>query len=108
MTKTVFFAILLSGIATWLIRVLPFILVKRFTLPAWLIDFLSYVPVAILTAIYVESLLTYHAGRWPSVNLPNLLASGPTFLAAIVSKNLLVIVIVGIASMAVLRALGWG
>ncbi|MFT8843830.1 MAG: AzlD domain-containing protein, partial [Schleiferilactobacillus harbinensis] len=36
-----------------------------------------------------------------------LLASLPTFLAAIISKNLLVIVIVGIASMAVIRLLGW-
>ncbi|QEU46035.1 AzlD domain-containing protein [Schleiferilactobacillus harbinensis] len=107
MTEYVLAAIILSGLATWLIRVVPFILVKRFTLPAWLVEFLSFVPVAILTAIYVESLLTYRPGQWPGVNAANLLASLPTFLAAIISKNLLVIVIVGIASMAVIRLLGW-
>lgn len=107
LTTKVFITILLAGLVTWLIRVVPFVLVKRFKLPAWLIDFLSFVPVAILTAIFVESLLIYRPGQWPCINIGNLLASVPTFVAAIISKNLLLIVIVGVISMAVVRLLGW-
>ncbi|MCI1986358.1 MAG: AzlD domain-containing protein [Lactobacillus sp.] len=103
----VFLTILLCGLATWLIRVVPFALVKAAKLPQWLLQFLSFVPVAILAAIFVESLLVYRPGQWPSVNVGNLLASLPAILAAIISKSLLLVVVVGIASMAVIRLLGW-
>lgn len=107
MTEKIFLTIILAGLGTWLIRVIPFLLVKAATLPRWLLQFLSFVPVAILTAIFVESLLTYHAGHWPSVNWANLFASVPTVLAAIISKSLLITVIVGVISMATIRFLGW-
>ncbi|MGH2335394.1 AzlD domain-containing protein, partial [Enterococcus faecalis] len=39
----------------------------------------------------------------PSLNLPYLFASFPTILAAIVTKNLLLIVLVGIGSFALIQ-----
>ncbi|MDE3292479.1 AzlD domain-containing protein [Lacticaseibacillus rhamnosus] len=44
-----FVAILSCGLATWLLRVVPIVLVKRMTIPKWLLHFLSFVPVAIIT-----------------------------------------------------------
>lgn len=107
MTEKVYLTIILAGLVTWLIRVIPFILVKRFKLPHWLMNFLSFVPVAILSAIFVESLLVYHAGHWPSINFGNFLAAIPTVLTAIISKSLLAVVIVGVIAMALIRLLGW-
>ncbi|WP_390405594.1 AzlD domain-containing protein [Lacticaseibacillus jixiensis] len=107
MNEHVFITILLCGLVTWLIRVVPFALVKAATLPKWLLQFLSFVPVAILSAIFVESLLVYHSGHWPSVNVENLMASVPSIIAGVISKSLLVVVVVGIVAMALIRALGW-
>lgn len=95
--------ILGCGLVTWLSRVVPFVLVKQFSLPDVLVKFLSFVPVAIMTALCVQSLLTFKVGQWPMINWENFLAAIPTFLAAIISKSLLIIAIVGVISMAVIR-----
>ncbi|RXT58077.1 AzlD domain-containing protein [Lacticaseibacillus chiayiensis] len=100
-------AILSCGLATWLLRVVPIVLVKRMTIPAWLLHFLNFVPVAILSAIFVENLLVIYVGHWPSVNWPNLFASLPAIGIAIITKSLFAVVVAGVASMAVLRLLGW-
>ncbi|RRK11665.1 AzlD domain-containing protein [Lactiplantibacillus garii] len=107
MSPYIFVTILLCGLVTWLSRVIPFAVIKNVTVPRWLISFLSFVPVAIMTAIFVESLLTYHAGHWPGVNLPNVYASLPAILAGILTKSLLAVVITGVVAMAVLRLVGW-
>lgn len=99
--------ILLCGLGTWLLRVTPFALVKAASLPRWLMQFLSFVPVAILMAIFVSELLVYHPGQWPSLNLENTLASLPAIVTAIITKSLLAVVVVGIIAMAVIRYCGW-
>ncbi len=106
MNEKVYITIFLCGLVTWLIRVVPVIIVKKFRLPAWLLHFLIFVPVAILAAIFMESLLVYHQGGWPGFNLQNVLASVPSLISAVISKNLLIIVLVGIVSMAIIRAFG--
>ena len=108
MTKYVLVTILLSGLVTWLSRIIPFAVIKNLTVPKWLINFLSFVPVAIMTAIFVESLLVYHAGQWPSFNLENIYASIPAILAGVLTKSLLAVVITGVVTMALLRLVGMG
>ncbi|WP_125580247.1 AzlD domain-containing protein [Lacticaseibacillus suibinensis] len=108
MTKYILLTIVLSGLVTWLLRVVPFVLVKTTTLPAAVVRFLSFVPVAILTAIFVESLLVYRPGAWPGINWENLLASLPAVVTAVITKSLLAVVLVGVIAMAVIRLLGWG
>ena len=103
MSTYIFVTILLCGLVTWLSRIVPFAIIKNLSVPQWLISFLSFVPIAIMTAIFVESLLTYHAGHWPEFNLPNIYASIPAML----TKSLLAVVITGIVAMAVLRLVGW-
>ncbi|MBC6295829.1 AzlD domain-containing protein [Listeria sp. FSL L7-1517] len=97
------FVIIGCGIVTFIPRVLPFIFVRKLALPDIVIRFLSFVPLAILTALFVQSLLTTSKNAFPVINMENLLASLPTIITAILTKNLMWIVIVGIVSMAVIR-----
>ncbi|WP_395538206.1 AzlD domain-containing protein [Lactiplantibacillus pentosus] len=108
MSSYILITILLCGLVTWLSRIVPFAIIKNLTVPHWLINFLSFVPVAIMTAIFVESLLVDHAGHWPGFNLPNIYASIPAVLAGVLTKSLLAVVITGIVAMAALRFVGWG
>lgn len=107
LTGYVFWTIIGCGLVTWLSRVLPFILVKQFELPRWLVEFLSFVPVTIMTALVVENLFVAHPGHLPSLDVGNTLATLPALVTAIITKILLAIVVVGIAAMALVRALGW-
>lgn len=100
--------ILGCGLVTWLSRVIPFILVKNLTIPKSVIRFLSFVPVAIMAALFFDSILTFKPGHWASVLWPQLFASVPTIVAAVISKSLMVICIVGILSMALVRYLHLG
>ncbi|WP_100489348.1 AzlD domain-containing protein [Sporolactobacillus pectinivorans] len=95
--------ILGCGIATWISRVLPFVLLKKFDLPKPVIDYLSFVPIVIMSALWFISLFNQHLGSLPQVNYENLLASVPTVISAIIFKNLLVVVIIGIVSLGIIR-----
>ena len=95
--------IICCGIVAILSRVLPFVLLKYVHLSDRLVEFLDFVPIVIMTTLWFSNLFTPHLGNLPILNLEYLLASLPTFLAAIVTKNLLLIVLVGIISLAILR-----
>lgn len=95
--------IICCGIVAILSRVLPFVLLKYVHLSDRLVEFLDFVPIVIRTTLWFSNLFTPHLGNLPILNLEYLLASLPTFLAAIVTKNLLLIVLVGIISLAILR-----
>ena len=69
-------------LATWLSRVLPFVLLKKFDLPQPLLEYLSFVPIVIMSALWFSSLFTQNIGHLPQINLENALASVPTLLAA--------------------------
>ncbi|MDR0199765.1 MAG: AzlD domain-containing protein [Streptococcaceae bacterium] len=102
-TKILLLTILGSALVTWLSRILPFVLLKKMALPQWLVDFLSFVPIVIMSALWFSACFTQHLGHLPSVNWPNLAASLPTALAAILSKNLFMVVIVGVLSLALIQ-----
>lgn len=93
-------------IATWLTRVLPFVLLKRFDLPESVVDYLGFVPIVIMSALWFSGLFEQHLGSLPQVNVENLLASVPTVIGAIVSKNLLAVVLIGIVSLGLIRLTG--
>lgn len=95
--------IICCGIVAILSRVLPFVLLKYVHLSDRLVEFLDFVPIVIMTTLWFSNLFTPHLGNLPILNLEYLLASLPTFLAAIVTKNLLLIVLIGIISLAILR-----
>lgn len=97
------FVIIGCGLVTFIPRVLPFIFVRKLQLPDVVIRYLSYVPLCILTALFVQSLLITRENSFPGINIENLLASLPTIITAILTKNLMWIVVVGIISMALIR-----
>ena len=73
------------------------------SLPQIVVEYLSFVPVVIMSALWISNLFIQHLGHLTSVNWNNLLASIPTVLAAILTKNLLVIVLVGVFSLAFIQ-----
>lgn len=90
-----------AGVVTWLSRISPFVLLKKFNLSPAVIEFLSFVPITIMAALWFQEIFMPRSGQLPEINTLNLLASIPTLLSAVISKNLLVIVIVGVLSAAV-------
>ena len=95
--------ILGCAIVTWLSRIVPFVLLKKFDMPKPLVEYLSFVPIVIMSALWFNSLFIQKIGEFPQINYQNLLSSLPTVVSAIISKSLLVIVVVGILSLAIIR-----
>ena len=102
-TNYIILTILGCAIVTWLSRIVPFILLKKFDLPKPIVEYLSFVPIVIMSALWFNSLFVQRIGEFPEINYENLLASLPTVLSAVISKSLLVIVVVGIFSLAIIR-----
>lgn len=102
-TKFVLWTLIACGLVTWLSRILPFVLLKKFNLPAKVVEFLSFVPITIMAALWFENLFHQNLGHLPTIDYANLIASVPTVLTAILTKKLLLIVIVGIISLALVR-----
>lgn len=97
--------ILGCGLVTWLPRVIPFLLVRKVHIPQIITDFLSYIPLCILTALLVQSLTLYQKDTWSVMHTEYILAAIPTIISAIITRNLMWVVIVGMAAMALIRSL---
>ena len=99
------FFVLVAGCAlvTWVPRVLPFAIANRLVFPKKVNQFLNYLPLCILTALLVQSLLVFRQGQWPLIKIPELLACLPALVVGYYTKDLMKIVIVGIVTIALLR-----
>ncbi|MHC5250318.1 AzlD domain-containing protein [Enterococcus sp. LJL90] len=100
-----YFLIMLVGccIVTWIPRVVPFVISKKMVFPNWLERFLSYLPLCILTALLLQSVLDYREGAFPGLKGLEFLACLPTLIVAMRTKDLMKTVIVGIVTIALLR-----
>ena len=78
-------------------------MLKKFDLPKAVIEYLSFVPIVIMSALWFDSLFIQKIGQLPQINYENLFASLPMVLSAIISKSLLVIVVIGIVSLVIIR-----
>ena len=83
-TNHVILMILGCAIVTWLSRVLPFVLLKKFDLPKPVIEYLRFVPIVIMLALWFDSLFIQKIGELPQINYENLLAALSTVLSAII------------------------
>ena len=83
-TNHVILMILGCAIVTWLSRVLPFVLLKKFDLPKSVIEYLRFVPIVIMLALWFDSLFIQKIGELPQINYENLLAALHTALSAII------------------------
>ncbi|MGG4220335.1 AzlD domain-containing protein [Paenibacillus jamilae] len=103
----VLYIIIGSMIVTAIPRIIPFVVLQKLTLPKSVLQWLSYIPICIFTALVMESLLVRTE---TSVTFDGqvLIAVLPTLVTALWSKSLLATVVVGIMSMAVVRLLWMG
>lgn len=84
------------SVVTYIPRVLPAIGLSRIKLPDWFLLFLEYIPVSVLAALLIPSILVQN--KKVDVVNPYFLASIPTVAVAYKSKNIFIPIIVGLLS----------
>ncbi|HEM5203606.1 TPA: AzlD domain-containing protein [Streptococcus suis] len=94
---------LASALVTWLPRVLPFVLTQNKSLPPKLVKFLSFLPITIIFALTLSSIMDEEVGSLPNLLPVESLALIPTFLVVLRTKNILLAVVVGVLTTAALR-----
>lgn len=104
-TSRIVLTIFGTGLVTWLSRVLPFAVLKKVRLPQGVIDYLSFVPIVIMSALWFDNLFNQHLGQLPTVNIDYLLATLPAVVTAVMTKSLLAVVLVGMGALALIRYL---
>ncbi|CYX36757.1 Branched-chain amino acid transport [Streptococcus suis] len=95
----------MAALVTWVPRVLPFVLTQNKSLPPKLVKFLSFLPITIIFALTLSSIMDEKVGSLPSFLLVESLALIPTFLVVLRTKNILLAVVVGVLTTAALRLL---
>jgi branched-subunit amino acid transport protein len=99
MDKSYIILILGMAVVTYVPRLLPIISLSRITIPKWLIRWLEYVPVAILSALLAPGIFMTDGRLNITVDNPYLLAAIPCFLVALYKRSLFLIVLVGMVGM---------
>ncbi len=96
--------ILLCGIVTLLIRIIPFIMISKVQLPDVVVRWLSFIPITLFTALVIDSIIqqTPH-GEGYTLNIPYIIALIPTVILSIITRSLTITIISGIVIMATLR-----
>jgi len=98
-------ALLFLGMAvvTYLPRMLPLVVLSRFELPPFLLRWLGYVPVSVLSALLAKEVLVSGGQLALPPGHPHLLALIPTLAVAAWTRSLMGTVLTGIAAMALVR-----
>ena len=81
--------IILCGIVTILVRVIPFMMISRVNLPDVIIQWLSFIPITLFTALVLDGIIQQHEGSVGyTLNVPFIIALIPTVLLAIYTRSL--------------------
>lgn len=98
--------IILCGVVTLLVRVIPFVMISRVNLPAIVIKWLSFIPITLFTALIIDGVIQQHDHAFGyTLNLPYIIAIVPTVMLAIFTRSLTVTILGGIFVIACLRLL---
>ncbi|MDI6907150.1 MAG: AzlD domain-containing protein [Thermoanaerobacterales bacterium] len=103
--ETKLLVILGMAAVTYIPRMLPLALLARVGLPEGFIRWLRFVPVAVLSALLAPELLLRDGQVALNAANTNLLAAVPCFAAAVLSRNMLLTVAVGLAAAILLETL---
>lgn len=97
--------LLITGMlfVTYSVRLLPFAFAGRLHLPAIIRNSLTYVPVAVLSAIIAPALLMPKGDVWLDWNNPYLMAGITSVVAAYLSKNLVITIVTGLSTALLVR-----
>jgi branched-subunit amino acid transport protein len=91
------------ALVTLIPRVAPLLLLTRIAMPGWVLAWLGYVPVAILSALLATELLVDKGALLPLAN-PNTIAILPVLIVAALTRSIIGSVLAGVVTMALLRA----
>ena len=91
------------SIVTQLPRLLPLVVLSKLNLPPLVIRWLKQIPVAVLSALLLPTLLMPNGELYLSPSNTALLAALPCILVAVKTKNLLWTVVTGILASALLQ-----
>ena len=92
------------GLVTFIPRWLPLIYLTKRSMPAWLVEWLDFIPAAILSAILLPALVTDSATRSIELWRPEFIVAVPTLVFAIATKSLGGTVIVGMVLFSLAQA----
>lgn len=95
MRSEILLIIIGMGAVTYLPRWLPLAFLSRRPLPAWLVDWLDFIPAAVLSALILPAIMTTGEPRRIELMNPALWVSLPTFFFALRTKSLAGTVLVG-------------
>ena len=90
--------ILACALVTAIPRVLPLVVLSRFELPAWLLDWLRFVPIAILAALLSLEAFFPGGARSPLVSVPVLAGVCVALAVAALTRSILGTVLAGVAT----------
>lgn len=85
------------GVVTYIPRWLPLFFLTRRRLPFWLIDWLDFIPAAILSALILPALVTTGEPRHLVWVKPDLWVAVPVLIFALKTKSLAGTVVIGMA-----------
>ena len=85
------------GVVTYIPRWLPLFFLTRRRLPGWLIDWLDFIPAAILSALILPALVTTGEPRHLVWARPDLWVAIPTLIFALRTRSLAGTVVIGMA-----------
>lgn len=85
------------GVVTYIPRWLPLFFLTRRRLPSWLIDWLDFIPAAILSALILPALVTTGEPRYFVWAKPDLWVAIPTLIFALKTRSLAGTVVIGMA-----------
>ncbi len=91
------------AVVTYLPRVLPIVSLSKIPLPRIVLRWLSFIPVAVLSALLFPSLVVTEGKLNLSFNNEFLLAAVPAFIIAFWKKSLVLTVVVGMVSLVLLN-----
>lgn len=104
-SSKVFITYLVCGTGLAALRLMPFLLLKKFNLPKAVVEFLEFVPIVIMTTLWFSSLFTAKQGHLPQIDWQYAIVTIPALITAYFTRSLMWIVVVGVASLALIRLL---
>ena len=79
--------IILCGIVTLLIRIIPFMMISRVHLPEIVVKWLSFIPITLFTALVIDGVIQQHDNTFGyTLNLSYIIAIIPTVFLAIFTR----------------------
>lgn len=98
MDSRVVLIIIGMALVTYIPRALPIIGLSKIPLPSIILKWLSFIPVAVLSALLLPSLVVTEAELNLNINNSFLLASIPAIVVAFWKRSLLLTVVVGMVA----------